>query len=343
MQLIGLDANKQLVENSISCLNVQWNRRYYEAGSFMLQLRVADWNPAIVYVYSPERPEFGLVQKLDAAHNVKGDFLEVSGFFAERLANWKVIYPKHTSDGNVCAACKALFTTYMADTGIVVATQADLGGSEAFESEGEYLDDATYAALKKQELSQRVLFNPDTLGLSYEIWQGKDRTQSQSSNTYAVFSQDFGTVDEVQFVEDDSDTRNFALATYTDDNGDPATLEVDIRVGSEPKRVLMVNTGMSREDPQTLEELLAAVESQARTELADHEKIVNLDASAIQNNLRYLIDYDLGDKCDTREDRLGKAFEARIIEVNEVYKENQHTVSLVFGNKIPTIYRRGKI
>ena len=51
------------------------------------------------------------------------------------------------------------------------------------------------------------------------------------------------------------------------------------------------------------------------------------------NNLFYRTDYDLGDLCDVRDDRLNLPFEARILEVNEVWKENTHTVTLQFGDE----------
>ena len=83
------------------------------------------------------------------------------------------------------------------------------------------------------------------------------------------------------------------------------------------------------------------MEADARTQLQAYEAIVNLDADVLQRNLCYLADYDLGDKCDIRDDRVSLAFEARIIEINEVWKNNEHKVGIQFGNKIPTVYRKG--
>ena len=84
----------------------------------------------------------------------------------------------------------------------------------------------------------------------------------------------------------------------------------------------------------------AAVDTAARAELAKHPQLVNLDATVLQQNALYRREYDLGDKCDVRDDRLQLAYEARIIEVNEVWKNNTHQVSLQFGQKLPVAYRR---
>ena len=331
---MGLDAALEPVR-ALRCVNIQWNRRYYEAGDFQLQLRAADFDPNIAYVYTPDRPETGMVQKVETEHTVKGDFVLASGFFLEGMLNWKAVYPRCFGMNNVSAQCRALIAQLMPDTGVTVPAGASLGGDVAFDWLGDPLGDASYALLKLQELSQRIRLDYEGKALSYELWQGVNRCQSQSENSFAVFSQGFGTVDALTLTRDSSAYRNYAVAAY-----DGGVLTVDLRNGSgEPCRSLYVDTGLSREENQTAEAFLAAVETGARAELARYPRVVNLDATVLQNNTLYRKDYDLGDKCDVRDDRLALAYEARIIEVNEVWKDNAHAVSLQFGDKIPTAYR----
>lgn len=337
MELYGLTSTFGTVK-ILKCINVQWNRRYYEAGTFSLQLRASDWDASIVYVYTAERPETGMVQKVEIEHTIKGDMVQVEGYFLEGMLNWKVTYPKHASTGNISAACKTLVAALMTDTGVTVPTQADIGASAAFESDGELLGDATYAALKAQELSQRIAYDYLTGQIRYTVWQGKNRLQSQSVNAYAIFSQDFGTVDAMTITRDESAYRNYATVLY-----DGGVLNIDLRASSSiPKRILYIDTGMSQADGQTQADFLAAVEAEGRKQLAEYPSIVNIDATVIQRNAMYLTDYDLGDKCDVRDDRLALAFETRIVGIDEVWKENTHTVTLQFGDKIPTTYQKGR-
>lgn len=336
VELFGLNASFQTVK-ALRCVNIQWNRRYYEAGDFAIQLCAADWDTSIAYVYTGDRPETGMVEKVETEHNVKGDFVHVSGFFLEGMLNWEATFPKYKSTGNVSAACKALVTTYMASHGVTVPAQANIGTSATFESEGEQLGDATYAALKAKELSQRIRYDRDANSLKYEVWQGLNRTQSQSVNPYAVFSQNFGTVDALTLTQDVSAYRNYAIGVY-----DGGHITVDLRAAGEHRRVLYVDTGMSKDEEQTQADFLDAVETEVRKQLAEFPAIVNVEASVLQSNSVYLVDYNLGDKCDAQDDHLQLAFETRIIEVNEVWKAGKHEVSLQFGDKIPTIYRRGR-
>ena len=48
----------------------------------------------------------------------------------------------------------------------------------------------------------------------------------------------------------------------------------------------------------------------------------------------YISDYDLGDKVTINIDRMGVQYQARIIEVTEVWKEKPSRVSINIGNKI---------
>ena len=339
MELYGLDDSFTLVK-MLRYTNIQWNRRYYEAGDFQLEMLASDWEISIAYIYTHQRPETGMVQKIETEHTIKGEFVLISGFFLEGMLNWKVTYPKHSSTGNVCAACKSLVTSLMADTGVSVASEPDIGDSDSFDSENEPLGDATYAALKKQELSQRIVFDTDAETLLYSVWQGLDRTQSQSIHTYAAFAQNFGNVDDLTLTQDTSDMRNYAVVQYLLGEEKPV-MELDLREGSETKRILFIQSPVSQEEEQSDADYRAAVESDARTQMKEYETILNLDADVLQRNLHYQSDYDLGDKCDIRDDRLGLAFEARIIEINEVWKNNEHKVGMQFGNRVPTAYRRG--
>lgn len=337
IDILGLDADLRPVK-ALQCMNIQWNRRYYEAGEYQLQLRAADYDERIAYVYTSARPETGMVEKVETEHNVKGDFVLLSGYFLEGMLNWKAVYPRYLFSGNLSAACRALVAAHMAEWGIGVPNGNALGADAVFDVTGDSLGDVTFGMLRLQLLSQRIRLDYEQGKMLYEVWQGLDRTQSQTLHPYAVFSQGFGTVDALTLTRDSSDYRNYGIAAY-----EGGALIVDLRAdAAEPRRTLYVDTGLAEDGDLNGANFLAAVETEARSELAKHTRLVNLDATVLQGNTQYRIDYDLGDLCDVRDDRLSLAYEARIVEVNEVWKNNAHTVSLQFGDKIPTAYQQGR-
>ena len=172
---------------------------------------------------------------------------------------------------------------------------------DTFEFEGQVLGDSTYGALKLQELGQRIAWNKDTNVLTYEVWQGLDRTQSQNTNPYAVFSQDNGTVDSLTLTVDSSDYFNCAHVVY----GDDVHTEVYNMVNdSDARHWMYITSDINESDYPTNAKFVAAVKHAALLELQKHANLVNIDAAVIQRNMFYLIDYDLGDKCNVR-DRKG--------------------------------------
>ncbi len=335
MELYGLNANMVSL-GRLKCINIQWNRRYYEPGDYELQLRAVDWDSRIAYIYTPDRPEIGIVQKVATDHNVKGDFVSASGYFLEGMFNWKVVWYRAAVDGNVADACRTLMTTYLKQLGnltVSIPAGASVGDNDTFEFEGQNLGDATYGALKLQELSQRLICDCDTLTITYEVWQGLDRTQDQNVNAFASFSQNNGTLDAVTLTVDSSDYYNCAHVVYGDDVHDEVYNLVN---PTDARRWLYITSDISEADYATTEKFKVAVKHAALLELQSHANLVNIDADVIQRNLQYRVDYDLGDKCDIIDNKTGLAYMTRIVEINEVWKANAHTVSLQFGDKIPT-------
>ena len=49
MELFGLDASRATIK-ALNCINIQWNRRYYEAGDYALQLQ--DWDSRILFTHT---------------------------------------------------------------------------------------------------------------------------------------------------------------------------------------------------------------------------------------------------------------------------------------------------
>lgn len=84
MELLGLNSSFVLIK-TLRCTNIRWNRRYYEAGDFQLELLASDWDTSIAYIYTHQRPETGMVQKIETEHTIKGEFVLVSGFFLEGM------------------------------------------------------------------------------------------------------------------------------------------------------------------------------------------------------------------------------------------------------------------
>ena len=332
MEVMALDENFKLI-GYLPYLNLQWKRRYYEAGEYTAQIRKSDYLPGAKYLFSNERPEVGLVQKVQTQGNIKGDFILISGFFAEKLFDRNIFHPPLKMDGTPSEIAKKAITDYKPDGFSFGVDTTNLGTKTSVEWLGDEVSKALYGMLQTQELSQSVYFDFGTDTLRYKIWQGVNRTQSQDKNPWALFTDESAHVTEFLLTEDESGYKNFVVMLYGDKES-PNVLEVDgRRDGSEPKRRLFMEHYGSEQDVEELRQ-------EAKERLQEFAMVQNVDIKTSQEGLVYLKNYDLGDKCDVINHALQKAYETRLIGVNEVFKQGRHIVSLEFGEKIPTEYNK---
>ena len=77
MQLLALDENFRPVDY-LPYFNLQWTREYYEIGQFSVQIAAANYKPEMAYLYTPDRPETGIIQKASPTDTLNGLILLLS-------------------------------------------------------------------------------------------------------------------------------------------------------------------------------------------------------------------------------------------------------------------------
>lgn len=338
MEIAGLDKNLETL-TYFQYLNLQWKRRYYEPGSFSMRILAADYDPRMKFLYTPDRPEVGMVEKVDYERTAQGEFVQLSGSFLEALYNRIYAYPQIKGKYKLSVLLDHVLNHpgewYTLD---LYAPQPDRTAFDDTEVDVAWKNDTIteclYSTLKTLELSWRFVMDPNTGKVMLRIWQGVDRTQAQEANAFALFSDDSHHVTQFSYTEDESGYKNHAVVFYGSDSiGDPYRHDVYTENWqTEGRRWLMMNVD---------DDLTEAERTQkAFDELKKYPIVQSSDIEVIQSGLLYMKDYDLGDKCDVVCHRLGKSFAARITGVDEVFKAGQHNVSLTFGESASTVYQR---
>lgn len=107
LQVMPLDESFNLVSGPLDYESLQWNRRYYEAGDFSMSVLSSDYDPSWAYIYTPFRPEMGIIQKVecaDTSHTPDGkDTVTVSGFFLDFILDKLVFLVEETEQQKVMA------------------------------------------------------------------------------------------------------------------------------------------------------------------------------------------------------------------------------------------------
>lgn len=346
MQLLALDAGFQPVAY-LPYFNLQWTREYYAVGQFSVQIAAADYLPAMAHLYTPDRPETGVIQKVELAETVKGQFVQLSGYFLESILNDKVVWPTYYANGPLPAAVAAMLRQYKDDIPLLSIDDppaAQAGSGVSWQETGGQLADVAYTRLRTEECSLRCRYDYQTGTIAAQIWQGADRTQSQTDNPFVTFSGGFGNLAEADTSIDRSNYKNYAVVAGQDQAENRKTAIADLSGGGY-RRVLYVDARNLQWDPekQTEEEYLAALQQKGVEQLLEHQIVRNVEIQAGSGSFVYLQDWDLGDKVDVIVESIGLAMEARIVTVREVFKHNNHTVEIELGNKKLTQLQKARL
>ena len=345
MELLALDSAFAPVAY-LKYFNLQWTRRYYECGEFSVQIRAADYQSAMAYVYTRDRPETGIIQKVEYAASLKGEFVQLSGFFLESMLNDKIVYPTFYGRGNLETAARELVTAYKDDIPLLrLGGISGVGSSVTWQETGGQMADVLYETLQTQELSFRCRYSLEDDAVYYEVWQGLDRTQPQTANNPVTFSRTFRNLSGANIATDVSNAKNFAVVAGSGEEAGRIVAEVDLSEGGY-KRKLYVDQRNLSYDPgeQTLDEYREELRQKGREKLLKYVGSFNADVDAVDGGgFVYLRDYDLGDKCDVIVDSVSLSLEARIIAVYEVVKQGRRTVSLELGDKVLTPYDKARL
>lgn len=330
----------------ISSNNIQWNRKYYDVGNFSIQIPAIDYSPEMAYIYMDGRTELGIIEKVTYTEENTKEYVQLIGFFGEYELNDKIVYPTFYGKGGIENEIYRMINTYKEDIpNLETTTIPNLVGENIdFQETGGELAKVIYPRLQTQELSLRVKYDFQTNKKIAEIWQGKDRTQSQSENNFVSFSTAFGNLISPIVEEDKSNFKNYAVVGGSGEGAERIYVNVDLSNGGYKKKIFIDGKSENYDqEKQTLDEYKQALSQYGLEKLLDYQTIKNVDFKSTESGYVYMEDFDLGDKCDVIIEQLHLSLEARIIAVYEVFKDNTHTIELEFGNKRLTDYQKARL
>ena len=345
MQLLALDAGFQPVAY-LPYFNLQWTREYYQPGQFSVQIAAADFQPDMAYLYTPDRPETGIIQKVELTETIKGRFVQLSGYFLEAILNDKVVWLTYYAAGTIPAAVVAMLRQYKDDIPLLTVADAPAVQTDetSWQETGGQLADVAYTRLRTVQHSLRCRYDYQANTITAEIWQGMDRTQEQAANPFVTFSDGFGNLAQVDASMDRSNYKNYAVVVGQDQAENRKVAYADLSGGGY-KRVLYVDARSERWDSEkrTEAEYLASLQQKGLDALLDYAIINNVDIQTAAGGFVYREDWDLGDLVDVIVAEIGMAMQARIVTVREVFKQNNHTFEIELGDKKLTQLQKARM
>ena len=357
MQFIIFNGNFQTM-GSIGVFNtLLWYRRYYSPGIFELHVP-AEYFDLVNrgrYLYRNDRTELGVIREVNFMRGEKGEKTAYcKGYFAEHLLDSNVLFPAFNQTGTPEALARSVISRYVinpADAGrkirgIRLGRARGGGIPVTLQNTGDHVGTRLYDMLKTQEMSQRLVFDYLENTLSYEVWKGLDRRDSQTENSWAVFSDHFRNIKNAQYDRDTSDCRNFAYVAGEGEGAARKVVEVDVRQEpGEERRELWVDA----RDLQQHSDTVNYTDAQYRDllfqrgleKLSDYATVEKVDSDIDPAvNLAYGTDFDLGDLCTYRYSDVDIECSKRITEIQEVLEGSKRTLSVIFGNDGATDFKK---
>ena len=355
MRIIVLDENFETMGSVPLFRSLIWTRRYEKLGCFELHAsrEYFDLLNTGKYLYRNDADELGVIDEVNYSQDENGGReAYAKGNFAECLLMDRVIESTVMLSGNTEDAMRNLVArtaVFPEDTDRVIrhlrlGDISRLTGTIDSQVTGDNLSEKLYEIGNTQEISHRVRFDFHTNDLVFEVWQGKDRRDSQEVNIWDIFSISFYYIRNVVYNRNGNAYRNFAYVAGAGEGTARTVITVDLRNPGEERREIWVDArDIQMEDgngsaiPQEVYQALLI--QRGREKLAEYRKVETVNSSIDSNaNLRYKQDFDLGDYCTYINTEINVATDKRITEIMETYEGGATELTITFGtDEISTV------
>ena len=340
---------------------MQWNRKYYESGSFSIEIPLEQYSSQYKYIYTKDRPEMGVIEQVNYIDQRGFRAVYLSGYFLENELNNHIVYRKGISNitngptwtsykGNAENVAHELFKSfkqivvkkgnvnYVADLGIEAGKSLSRGKISEQWRCGEYLGNKIYSTLKPSEMSFRIDYDFENSKKIFSVWSGLDRTQDQNENNTITFSTRYGNIKNPNIV---IDSVNYKNACIIDNESEETIYSQAVLINKEekdPVKFYYLQSTTLKTDYSTEEQFINSMFSEGIAELNEWTKTVNVEFDAMEGSYEYMEDFNLGDKCNIEIPEMDISANAVLIGCYEVIKKGIWSLTLEFGT--PVMKRR---
>ena len=321
--------------------SLQWHRMYYAPGEFEIHVAIAEDNIRYMQlenlIWIPGKPEAGVIESVDIKYSASEKDLEVKGRFLESYMDRRLIRPSYTADNaNTETVMRTLLTNAVPIPHVVLGDAVGITDTVSFNAQYKGLLDYEQRLAKSAAVGFR--FRPDfeKKTITFEIWQGVDRSAGQSDRPQVIFSTDYGNLEQIEYSKD---TYSYKTVCYVGQFNDGVATDVyttgdDALTGLDRRETWLEASDVDK-NSLTTDQYQSSMIQRGKDELRSNKcKSSTFDSSVNPDgNFKYLTDYDLGDIVTIRRPEWGIERDERITEINEVYENGIFKIESTFGTK----------
>jgi hypothetical protein len=354
MELYIFNRNMEFQGITEGYTSLRWTRRYFKAGEFELQCASTSESLILLQreniIYKKGDTEAGFIEYRNLKQNSEGnEILIIKGKFLTGYLNRRIIWGAEILSGASEVAMRTLVNKNCidpTDTNRII-NNLILGNLNNYNDNVDY--QVSYKNLSEElenlsnisNLGYKVTFDAINKKLIFDVYKGLDRSVNQDINPRCIFSKEFENILEQEYVDSLNNYKNLALVGGVGEGSARKLTTVGNSIGLDRFEVFADQKGLSNEvnsvamSDADYTNLLIGKGNEA---LSETKEIKTFDSKVnLNSNLKYKVDFDLGDIVTYLSKKWGITLDSRIIEVEEVYEESGQQINIVFGNNIPTL------
>lgn len=314
--------------------------------------------------YSDERGEWRRAMQITYRYITKDENgteqIEIQGCFLKKWLSKRVLF----SNKIITATNQRIITQLVQENlgsaaenirqfeQFTILEQQDLGGSavEYTTVYGTDLGEAVYDRALVGKLGYDILVNERNKLYGFWLYKGADMSSGNTAgNTPCIFSRDFDNVTEQDYTESIENVKNVCLCSSAADENDVVYyLEVDNehKTGIDRAEFYIDLSSISWETENasgqqqkiSYAQYMQLMATEADAQLDDYGESINFESSInTSKNLQYKQDFNVGDIVTTIEKNWGIRIDARITQISETWQDGKHTLTVTFGDSLPTL------
>jgi hypothetical protein len=187
-------------------------------------------------------------------------------------------------------------------------------------------------------------------------FKGSDRSINQNKLSYCIFSQDYENIEEQEYINSLDNYKNVALVCGAGEGKDRKKLEINNNsFGLDRKELYVDSRDLSNKEqkedsegnsvevdiPDT--EYYEMLRQRGNEKMSEYKEVETFESKILlSSNLKYKIDFNIGDTVTIINKKWNLIINTNITEVEEVYEDTK-SISVTFGNNIPTLIDKIKM
>ncbi len=349
--------NRELVKQGmIDVFNsLIWRRRYSSCGEFELRVPVTAENLGLLrkenIICKKDDQEAGYIVYRKLTEDIEGkEMLTVKGRFMTGYLGRRIIWGTEIFNGTTEIAMRNLIDSNCINP-INPKRKIDLlhlGELKSYTHIANF--QVSYANLlnvieekaEANELGIRTLVNVQNKKITFDIYEGLNRTAGQNINPRAIFSKEFENVLEQEYAESINDYKSIALIAGEGEGVERVLTTIGTGAGLS-RFEMFVDARDLQQNELSLEDYIIQLQQRGSEKLSENTEIQTFNSKInVSSNLIYKKDFNLGDIVTCISKKWGITIDTRITEIEEIYERDGFNVNVVFGNDVPTLIEKIK-